>query len=268
MTAAEKAQSEFQSLYGDASDPVQELIDELLKTDGDDGQKLVDAISGSYDTANAAKETADRVAEDVEGLTGEGGDVAMNTAAIAENADDITGLDGRVSANETEIGMDENGMSRIDHNEMRSMNNATMIGENRGMIMTNTENIATNATNIATNAENIMGLRTDVDHELGRHHDQRRQHRDELNERSDHWPTADAIGVPTTGAIADQRGRPSPLNMNSIGQNASAIGRNSRHDQRAAGPDGSRPGWCGRLHGPGRNAGDQRPRHLHRCRVV
>ena len=56
--------------------------------------------------------------------------------------DDITALDGRVTANEEEIGMDENGMSRIDHNEARSMNNATMIGENRGMIMTNTENIA------------------------------------------------------------------------------------------------------------------------------
>ena len=215
LTAAEKAQSEFQSLYADASDPVQDLVDELLKTDGDDGQKLVDAISGSYDTANAAKETADRVAEDVEGLTGEGGDVAMNTAAIAENADDITGLDGRVSANETEIGMDENGMSRIDHNEMRSMNNATMIGENRGMIMTNTENIA-------TNASNITGLRTDVDQNSA----------DIMTNAGNIAMNSEGI-MANSGRITANEGKISTnadaiaANMNSIGQNQSAIGRNS-----------------------------------------
>ena len=154
LMEAEEAQANYQALYADASDPVQELIDELLTTDGDDGQALVDAISGSYDTANAAQETADQVAEDVAGLTGEGGDVAMNTAAIEKNAGDITALDGRVAMNEGEI-WDADGNSRIDANENRIDANEKMIGENRGMIVTNAENITANAGNIATNTTMI-----------------------------------------------------------------------------------------------------------------
>ena len=194
---AEEAQANFQALYADASDPVQELVDELLKTDGDDGQKLVDAISGSYDTANAAKETADQVAEDIAGLTGDEGAVSMNTAAIAENADaiehnheDIIELDGRVTQNEDDIA-----------------SNTMMIGENRGMIMTNAENIATNTTMIGenrgmieTNADSIM---TNAGHIM------ENRGMIEMN-ASGISSNADAIAA----------------NMNSIGQNSSAISDN------------------------------------------
>ena len=164
---AQEAQADYQALYDDASQPVKDLIDELLMTNGDDGQELVDAISGAY---SKAQETADMI----EGLTGDDGAVSQNADAIAanttkitENSDNITALDGRVAANEAEIGMDENGMSRIDHNEARSMANATMIGENRGMIVKNAESIVglrtdvdQNASDIMTNAGNIMDNRS------------------------------------------------------------------------------------------------------------
>ena len=131
LTEAEDAQSNFQSLFSNASDPVQELVTEMLKEGGDDGQKLVDAISGSYDAADAAKmtadeakTTADKVAEDVEGLTGDDG-------AVSKNTKDIEALDGRVAMNEGEI-WDADGNSRIDANEMRSQKNEMAIFDEAG----------------------------------------------------------------------------------------------------------------------------------------
>ena len=159
LMEAEQAQMDFQALYGDASDPVQDLIDELLKTDGDDGDALVNALNGSFDTANAAKETADQVAEDVAGLTGEGGAVAANTAAIEANDADIENLDGRVTQNETDIAanttMIGENRSMITTNATNIAANTTMIGENRGMIETNMADIVTNAGNIMTNSGRI-----------------------------------------------------------------------------------------------------------------
>ena len=151
LATAQEEQAAFAELVGDGEGPAAALLNELFKVGGDDGQALVDAISETYGAANSAKTTADSVAEAVEGLTGEGGDVAMNTRRIETNEKDIEELDKRVIANESEIwdaegnsridanedrsmanameiGMDENGMSRIDHNEMRSMNNAMEIG--------------------------------------------------------------------------------------------------------------------------------------------
>ena len=133
---AETAKGTVDGFYDDPDDPTTKLVNELLKNGGDDGQALVDAISATYETAAGA---ADAAREVVDELTGEGGQVAMNTAAIGENADaiatnvgDIEALDGRVTVNENNIAT-----------------NATMI-------MTNADNIATNADNIATNAGNIM----------------------------------------------------------------------------------------------------------------
>ena len=67
LMEAQTKKAEFDALYADADDPKVALVNELIKTDGDDGQALVDAISSNYGTANEAKETADRVAESVEG---------------------------------------------------------------------------------------------------------------------------------------------------------------------------------------------------------
>ena len=169
LTEAETKKAEFDALYADPDDPKVALVNELLKNDGDDGQALVDAISSNYGTANEAKETADRVAASVEGLTGDQGAVSMNTTRSMQNESDIEALDGRVAMNEGEI-WDADGNSRIDANETRSMENRTMIGENRGMIVTNAENIMANSgridqneMDIMTNAGNIMDNRGMID---------------------------------------------------------------------------------------------------------
>ena len=135
LTDAQEAKDNLDALFANEDDPSVDLITELLKTGGNDGQALVDAISSNYDSANEAKEDAEEamtraneVSDSIAGLTGDDGEVSMNTANIKENTANITGLDGRVTANEEEIGMDDDGNSRIDHNEMRSMANATEIG--------------------------------------------------------------------------------------------------------------------------------------------
>ena len=207
--ALEMAQGQLNThnaLTGDAGadNPATALLNALLEPEtvtkagktkdnpaDDDGQALIDAIADTYEVAQGA---ADDAREVVEALTGEGGQVSMNTAAISENSDDITNLDGRVAANEDEIGMDENGMSRIDHNEARSM-------ENRGMIMDNTEDIATNAGNIMTNAGEIVRVEGRVD---------------------TNW---DAIAMNQT-AIADNTASIG-MNSSAIADNANMIGSNS-----------------------------------------
>ena len=218
LSDATDTRDKYQTLVADADDPAVGLIGSLLVPDGqmgdDDGQAVVDAVSGTYKVAKDARDTANRVADEVSGLTGEGGDVAMNTAAIAENAGDIEKLDGRVAMNEGEI-WDADGNSRIDANESRSMMNAS--------------NIATNAGNIMTNAENIVGLRTDVD-----------QNSEDIMTNAGNIMTNAGNIMTNAGNIMTNSGRIDTnagnissnadaiaANMNSIGQNASAIGRNS-----------------------------------------
>ena len=208
---AQQLLSEYNELVADEDNPTVDLITELLKTGGDDGQALVDAISSNYDTANEAKTTADQVAEDVAGLTGDEGAVSENTRDIADNAKAIEGNTMSIDGIEAEIwGADAStdGPSRIDANETRSMENRTMIGENRGMI--------------TTNSENIVGLRTDVDSNTGRI----------MQNETDIMTNAGNIRT-NSGRIDTNAGNISSnadaiaANMNSIGQNASAIGRNS-----------------------------------------
>ncbi len=196
------ARDNLVGLFEDEDDPAVDLIGELLKGDdvGDDGGALVKAISSNYDTAKAANDKANEVAEDVAGLIGDDGQVGQNTADIKMNSDNIEKLDGRVAMNEAEI-WDADGNSRIDANEMRSMTNAT--------------NIATNATNIATNAENIMGLRTDVD-----------MNSEDIMTNAGNIMTNSGRITANEGAISSNADAIAS-NMNSIGQNASAIGRNS-----------------------------------------
>ena len=171
---------------------------------GDDGQALVDAIIGVNDAATAAQTTAEETASMIEGLTGDDGEVSMNTARSMQNESDIEMLDGRVTQNETdietnrgmimtnaesiatnagniatnaanimtntmEIGYGEDGMSRIDHNEARSMQNAEDIEmnagnimQNRGMIESNAADIASNSGAIASNMSSIGENRSSI----------------------------------------------------------------------------------------------------------
>ncbi len=196
LANAEEAQADLLALFADEDDPTVALINELVKTGGDDGQALVDAISATYDTAAGA---ADAAREVVNELTGEGGAVSTNTANIATNATNIENNSNAIISLEGEV-FDDDGNSRIDANETRSMENRTMI--------------ATNTTNIATNASHIMGLRTDVDSNMGR------IGQNEMDIMMNAGNIADnttAIGV-NADAIA--------ANMNSIGSNSSAISDN------------------------------------------
>ena len=194
---AQEIQGKVNGLFDDPDSPTADLVNTLLKTDGDDGQALVDAISSNYGTATAAHdeahealEKANEVANSVEGLTGDEGAVSMNTQRSMQNATDIEGLDGRVTQNETDIAanttMIGENRAMINTNTTNIAANTTMIGENRTMIETNADDIITNAGNIATN-------RTMIETNAG-------------NISSN----ADAIAS----------------NMNSIGQNSSAISDN------------------------------------------
>ena len=129
LTDATEARDTYQGMVADSDNPAVGLIGSLLVPDGqmkdDDGQAVVDAVSGTYNVAKDARDTANRVADEVSGLTGEGGQVAMNEANIATNTANIA-------------------------------TNTENIAMNTGMIMTNAENIATNAENIMTNTGMIM----------------------------------------------------------------------------------------------------------------
>ena len=194
---AEDAQNDVDGLFADADHPRVGLINELLKTGGDDGQALVDAIGTTYEKAAGAADAAQEVVDE---LTGEGGAVAMNTERSMKNATDIENNTDAIIDLEGEV-WDEDGNSRIDANETRSMTNAT--------------NIATNMADIATNKTHIAGLRTDVD-----------QNAEDIFTNAGHIMTNSgridanetAIGM-NTSAISALDGR--------VGANASAIGRNS-----------------------------------------
>ena len=111
-----------------------------------DASACAEGAAGLLNTANCADARSRHNAADIADLDGE---VEALDGRVGDNEDAIM-------ANTMEIGMDENGMSRIDHNEARSMQNATDIMTNAGDIMTNTGNIAMNAEGIMANAEGIM----------------------------------------------------------------------------------------------------------------
>ena len=156
LADAEEAQANVVAAYGDEGSPTAALVAELLKTGGDDGQALVDAIAATYETAAGA---ADAAREVVAELTGDDGAVSLNTAAITENSNGITQLDGRVTQNEDDIATNRTmigtNATNITANATNIAANTTMIGENRGMIETNAGDIMTNAGNISMNSGRI-----------------------------------------------------------------------------------------------------------------
>ena len=126
LTTAQTEKGKIDALYpDDPDDPTVGLVSELLKTGGDDGQALVDAISGTYEdtqdnadrldallTTDADGTESGRIV-DIENMLGEGGNVEQlqtdlgalagdgrTDETVKGNADEITGLDGRVADNE------------------------------------------------------------------------------------------------------------------------------------------------------------------------
>ena len=71
---------------GDEDNPTSALVAELLKTGGDDGQALVDAIAAVYNTATSA-------VSDAEGIIDE-----LRAPVAANTAGNRGSLDGRVTA--------------------------------------------------------------------------------------------------------------------------------------------------------------------------
>ena len=144
LADAQEARDNLVGLFADADDPSVALLNELVKTGGDDGQALVDAISATYETAAGA---ADAAREVVAELTGEGGAVSVNTA-------DIESLDGRVTVNEGAI---LTNAGNITMNAAGILANRTDIDTNAGDIMMNAGNIMDNRGMIETNTMGISG---------------------------------------------------------------------------------------------------------------
>ena len=92
----------------------------------------------------------------IETLQGEVGIDAMGNGTEDNGMSRIDNNETRSMANATEIGMDENGMSRIDHNESRSMQNATDIEGLDGRVTQNESDIANLAGEGRTD-ETVMG---------------------------------------------------------------------------------------------------------------
>ena len=141
---AATAQAAYQALVGDLDDadnPVVDLTDTLLETDGDDGRAVVDAISQTYDKTVENRDSIEALTADTEDGAEEDGPITANTKAIAANAENVESLDGRVTQNEQDID------TLMEDTDM----NAAMISSNAGHIVTNAGNIATNASNIVDN---------------------------------------------------------------------------------------------------------------------
>ena len=230
MSAAEKLATaeaqlatfnELQALGED--NPVKALVNSLLEADGDDGdddgQALVDAIDATYQTANDAM-TA------VEGLGGDEGTVAQNTAAIgalSTNTDDGDEMDGPITANTKAIAQETQdrmaadvglGM-RIDTNWDAIAVNQMDIDDLEAEDVRLEGRIDTNWDAIAVNQMDIDDLEAE---------DVRLEGRIDTN-----W---DAIAVNQTDIDANETAignNTTSITTNStmIGENASAISRNS-----------------------------------------
>ena len=107
LDAARKAQTTINGLFpDDEGHPTVGLVSELLKTGGDDGQALVDAIASTYDGTQANKDEIDTLKGQLTDADGNPIDLSNlgDTEAVTKNTNDITALDGRVADNESDIG--------------------------------------------------------------------------------------------------------------------------------------------------------------------
>ena len=120
--------------------PVAALADELVKDPAvaDQGGALIEALDATWDNTQANRAA-------ISGLTGETGQVAINTAGIATNKTDI-GL------NRADI---DTNTANIATNRVDIDTNTANIATNAGGIMMNAGNIATNTAGIGTNTAGV-----------------------------------------------------------------------------------------------------------------
>ena len=145
LATANTEKGKYDYLVSDSDNPAVDLIGTLVKTNGDDGQALVDAIGATYGEVK-------KVADSVAGLTGDGGSVSQNTTNIATNKTDIATNAADIATNKTAI---ETNASDIDANETAIAKNAGDITALDGRVTVNEGAITKNASDIMTNAGNV-----------------------------------------------------------------------------------------------------------------
>ncbi len=160
LTAAEKAQADYQALLADPNDPTVALLATLLEPDGDDGQALVDAISSNYDQISDLTGSDGAVSTNVGNIATNAGNIATNSTNIATNSTNIATNAGNIATNREDI--DTNTAHLEDHEE-RITTNTTEIARVEGRVDTNWDAIGANQMDIATNRSNINGLRKGLD---------------------------------------------------------------------------------------------------------
>ena len=188
---AERMRDRYVALVEDPDNPVGALMDELLTTDGDDGQAIVDAISATYEKTTDNRDAIAALTADTDDGAEADGPITANRKAIDANAGEIESLGGRVTQNETDID------TLMEDTEM----NAAMISTNTGYIATNSTNIAANASNISVNAGNIVANTGHIGRNVG--------------------------NISRNFALIDRNAGHIALNSERIGANAAAIGMNS-----------------------------------------
>ena len=106
LDAARMAQTTINGLFpDDENNPTVDLVSELLKTGGDDGQALVDAVSSTYDATQANSDEIDTLMAQLTDADGNPIDLTNlgDSEQTATNTGDIAVLDGRVTENEDDI---------------------------------------------------------------------------------------------------------------------------------------------------------------------
>ncbi len=118
LTMAQTEKAKIDALFPEGEgNPVVGLVSELLKTGGDDGQALVDAISSTYADTQVNKDEIEDLTEKVNMLTGDDGqggnvqelttrvdgllttaDDGTQSGLVADNSNDIDTLEGRADA--------------------------------------------------------------------------------------------------------------------------------------------------------------------------
>ncbi len=201
LMTARTEKEKIDALYpDDPSNPTVDLVSTLLKTGGDDGQALVDAISSTYDGTQTNRDDIDALKgqlTDADGNPidlsnlGNADEIMALTTDVSTNTTDIGELDGRVTENEDDIAQINSDLygttssqhadasacaegagglvniancadARSRHNEEDIADLGGDIEALDGRVGDNEDDIATNAENIKTNAGNISMNAEDI----------------------------------------------------------------------------------------------------------
>ena len=162
LDAAKAAKKVYDDAGADTANPASALLRSLIAAD-DTGQALIDAVSDTYEVAKSGADAAQKIVDE---LTGEGGQVTQNTAAIATNATNIATNAENIAENATNIATNAENIAtnaagimanseRLDAHEVLVTQNIADIATNAGNIASNTSMIGANTGAIAANASRI-----------------------------------------------------------------------------------------------------------------